>query len=258
MELIMIPLRKKQIMPFGSDLKISGVRNNKLNMFRNLVISLLALMAMCARAQTTRLIDERDGKAYAVVQVGSQTWMAENLAYAPGISTSADIVKRVREIFYAKPQDGSKFIELEKQYDKFIFCYNDDKSNCITYGALYTWEAALKSCPNGWHLPSKVEYDTLLSSFGHSRKDQYRALEAGGPSGLNCLAGGILLGFDTLVPGFEGQNRSGFYWTSTMSSKPGEVKKIQRMIFSKIFKKIVVNSNQERFPAAFSVRCIKD
>jgi len=30
----------------------------------------------------------------------------------------------------------------------------------------YTWEAAKKACPAGWHLPSKKEWDILVNRFG--------------------------------------------------------------------------------------------
>jgi uncharacterized protein (TIGR02145 family) len=215
---------------------------------------------MISHSQKTTLVDERDGKTYKVVQIGSQIWMAENLAYAPNIVSTKDVVSHVKEIFDTKPEDGrdAKYDEFEKVYDKLIFCYHDFDDYCRRYGALYTWEAALNSCPNGWHLPTKMEYDTLLSSFGRSRKDQYEAIAQGGSSGFDCIAAGILLGFDTLIPGFEGENRWGFYWTSTASPGPGKVKKIERMIFSKMLKKVIVNANKDRFQAAFSVRCIKD
>ena len=78
-------------------------------------------------------------------------------------------------------------IETEKS-----FCFNGDPSNCTKYGRLYTWAAAMDSvgewstngkecgyksecsptspvrgvCPNGWHLPTKTEFETLFSAVG--------------------------------------------------------------------------------------------
>jgi uncharacterized protein (TIGR02145 family) len=40
-------------------------------------------------------------------------------------------------------------------------CYDDKPENCEKYGRLYDWNAAMKACPNGWHLPSNEEWDNL-------------------------------------------------------------------------------------------------
>jgi PKD repeat protein len=76
--------------------------------------------------------DPRDGQTYQTVEIGSQTWMAENLNYETSNS----------------------------------WTYNNDPGYGNIYGRLYNWEAALSACPSGWHLPDKDEFNTLIVFLG--------------------------------------------------------------------------------------------
>jgi len=114
------------------------------------------------------LTDERDGKTYKTVVIGSQTWMAENLNYS----------------------DSTNYPSMKGRN----WCYENKLDSCSKYGRLYTWSAAMDSvgtfstngkgcgngktcsttypvrgiCPEGWHLPSKTEYATLITTVGGS------------------------------------------------------------------------------------------
>lgn len=104
--------------------------------------------------------DARDKQKYGAVQIGNQTWMAENLNYEYKVN-------------------GSTYGN---------WCYRDSLQYCAQYGRLYTWGAAMDSvttgcgngptacaassgkvrgiCPAGWHLPSRAEWSTLISAVG--------------------------------------------------------------------------------------------
>jgi len=93
-------------------------------------ILLLYLLALACEENapngTTK--DPRDNKTYKTIKIGEQVWMAENLNYEA---------------------EGSR-------------CYNDSTAYCEKYGRLYDWKTAMQVCPDGWHLPTDIEWDELL------------------------------------------------------------------------------------------------
>ena len=61
--------------------------------------------------------------------------------------------------------NGKKwFAQNANFYTDFSYCYGDDFKKCLDYGRLYTWAAAKKACPLGWHVPTKAEYESLIAS----------------------------------------------------------------------------------------------
>ncbi len=93
--------------------------------------------------------DTRNRRSYRTVQIGTQCWMAENLNIGDRINGNIS-------------QTANNTIEK--------YCYDNLESNCDTLGGLYQWDemmqyATIESkqgvCPNGWHLPSHVEWTTL-------------------------------------------------------------------------------------------------
>jgi uncharacterized protein (TIGR02145 family) len=163
------------------------------------------------------LID-RDGQRYNTVVIGTQRWMAENLNY----QTDNDP------------------------------CYANKLSNCETYGRLYSWKAAIKACPNDWHLPSDAEWDTLVNFAGGASTAGMQLKSANGWNGNGN--GTNDHGFSAL-PGGSDFNYAGSYGYWWSASENNASHAYSRSIYSGSG-----NVNRESTGKAYllSVRCVMD
>lgn len=139
------------------------------------------LLSTCLWGQTYPrgvYTDSRDGQTYSTVTIGDQVWLAQNLNYVT--------------------ENGSWPVPGE--------------STGKPYGRFYTWEAAKEAVPEGWHLPSKKEFETLAATLGitdlPNRDDLYPLLIEGGVSGFDAQ----LTGSHEGVYGKPGQTAS--FWSS--------------------------------------------
>ena len=112
----------------------------------------------------TGTVSDVDNNTYPTIGIGGQIWMAVSLKttnYSNG--TSIPLVT-----------DKSNWLALTATSKAYCW-YNDDIANKATYGALYTWAAAMNGvasttanpsgiqgvCPTGWHLPSDAEWSQM-------------------------------------------------------------------------------------------------
>ena len=178
------------------------------------------------------------GQTYDLVEIGDQCWMAENLNYETGNS----------------------------------WCYNNNSSNCDTYGRLYDWSTALGVCPSGWHLPSDDEWKILEGNadtqygVGDPEWDDtgYRGYDAGkrlkSTSGwYNNGNGTDAFGFAALPGGWR-YNFGSFgyiekyanFWSSTDESGPSAWFRGLDYDYDGVYR------NLNHKVDGFSVRCLKD
>ena len=167
------------------------------------------------------VLDDRDGQTYKTVKIGDQWWMAENLNYET---------------------DNS-------------FCCNDSAEYCEKYGRLYTWAAAMDSvgtwttngkgcgynktcsptypvrgvCPEGWHLPSTTEFETLFTAVGGVQDEDYTKEWNGAGTVLKSTSGWYndgngtdAFGFSALPAGdgyyggsYDLEDHYAYFWGST-------------------------------------------
>ena len=130
-------------------------------------------------------IKDIDGNEYAVVQIGDQCWMKENLRVKkfddgranPDLSPVSDVdVHGNRADIYYVPSSNKVF--TKNVCDQSIeIPYNSDYEK--QYGLYYNWYTAMGTnnpaydmhnvqgiCPQGWHLPDTAEWQTLERAAG--------------------------------------------------------------------------------------------
>lgn len=177
------------------------------------------------KPETSNFTDIRDGKIYKTVKIGDQWWMAENFNY-----------------------------DLAEGY----FGYDETVDERDSYGKLYTLEAAIRNCPEGWHLPTDEEWMELESYLGLNENELNKENDRGKYVGnLLKLDGGT--GFDITYGGYRnsGYDYNGHFgweahfWTSTITNE-GEIVRVVSKLTSGITRVIA------QFHGGSSVRYIKD
>lgn len=200
--------------------------NNK--KFKLIALFLLGVGLMGLKMQSTNTFaDSRDAKVYKTVKIGEQTWMAENLAY--------------------EPASGG------------YWAYNKNQKFVEDYGYLYNWRTACEVCPQGWHLPSKEEWETLINYLGGEEIAGEKLKEADtihwsnpnlatNESGFSALPGGIRYDDNNFLT----ITYNGFYWSSTeLYGYLG-----YHLMLGYGVGNITGDHNDKEF--GMSVRCIKD
>jgi uncharacterized protein (TIGR02145 family) len=110
---------------------------------RELGTSTLVSQSAAETSMCGTFTDPRDGYTYKVVRLrDGKWWLAENLRYESSGSFPAD----------EKP--SAEILKTNPNYDH------------RKYGRLYTWDAAQKASPPGWHLPSDREWSNMLKAYG--------------------------------------------------------------------------------------------
>ncbi|MDD4646309.1 MAG: PKD domain-containing protein [Bacteroidales bacterium] len=126
--------------------------------------------------------------------------------------------------------------------------YRRDSSFSIDYGCLYPSEKVGTICPDGWRIPSKSEWNQLLSQYS------YEDLLPGGKSGFNAILAGMMN--SRVKPKvLTGKGKYGHYWTATKPSGDGS---LSTWIISFDNIKRQMQSGYQFTSWSYSVRCVKD
>jgi uncharacterized protein (TIGR02145 family) len=233
-----------------------------------MLVGILSLSLFCSKGNPVNgntdnheygSLTDIDGNVYKTIQIGSQTWMAENLRTT-------------------KLNDGSS-IPLVVDSTTPGYCYYDNTTNSDTirkFGTLYNWYAVHtgKLAPAGWHVPDTTDWKTLenyLIANGYNwdgttvgnkiakslaaRTDWYAYTTQGTPgcdlttnnrSGFSALPAGFWAG------GFALRGNGLYWWTSTESDTSNACCRVLS------FARDDLNKANQLKHYDFSVRCVKN
>jgi uncharacterized protein (TIGR02145 family) len=178
-------------------------------------------------AEYDSFTDNRDKKVYKTVKIGTQIWMAENLAY--------------------KPTSGN------------YWAYDNNTSIVSRDGYLYDWETAKEVCPSGWHLPSDAEWTTLTDCIGGGSVAGSKLKEGGtthwkypntgatNETGFTALPGG-----DRGHGTFSDVGNYGKWWSASDEDPSNAWYRLMSFDGSYVYR-----SNYDK-KVGFSVRCLRD
>jgi uncharacterized protein (TIGR02145 family) len=226
---------------------------------------LSASTGLCPFVCGGQLTDLRDNKSYPTVQISNECWMAANLDYSSNGS------------FVTGNQHQTNNGVVEK------YCYDNNGANCAIYGGLYQWgemvnyyNGASNStawspapsgdlqgiCPTGWHLPTKTEWDAMITFLGGAGVAGGKLKEAGlthwaspnegatNQSGFTSLPGGLKQAPPDAS--FAIINSYSCHWVLTpISTWQAYMKRMD-------FNNSSVQEGNEDKSRGFSIRCLKD
>jgi len=204
-------------------------------------------------AQGVLKLNDIDGNLYNTIRIGDQIWMTENLKTTH--FANGDIIP-----------DGTGAGDISGETEpKYWFAYNDDLNNINPYGLLYTWYAVTdnrKVCPDGWHVPSIGDWNTLITYLGGSSVAGGKLKEAGTLHWASPNTGATNETGFTALPGGYRSNLGVFSlfgtWGSWMTSTESNPTSTWRadMLYNTSSVQITASSNSKAF--GYSVRCVRD
>jgi uncharacterized protein (TIGR02145 family) len=168
------------------------------------------------RLSEDALVDERDGQLYNILINGTQYWMAENLRF---------------------------------EFDSVNSYRNPDINEVY-----YTWKTAHQICPEGWRLPTEIDWNILLLSLGMPLADAGKifGFDKKGILAKRLLAKYTRDGFNVREVGYlnkfnKMEDNGAFFWSYELENE----KSSKAISISKRTEHIFFNKNNK-----LSVRCV--
>lgn len=182
-----------------------------------------------------------DRQNYNTIEIGNQCWLKDN------INTGIFILNQYTSEDHADSKNNNI---IEK------YCYDNKEENCVLFGGLYDWdemmlyqkqEGGKGICPDGWHVPSLTEWNTLIAFFG-GETVAGAPMKKAGSSGFEALAGGIR----GANGNFNLMGSGAYFWTST------QIEENNAWGVSLLYRGTALSPMYRNKVMGLSVRCIKD
>lgn len=213
-------------------------------------------------AYKQKMTDSRDQSQYNTIQIGDQTWMAENLKYYPNepVEISLPGIESPTDPYY------------------YVYGFDGDAGGAETLqafilgGTLYNWAAALDGeegsdtspsgvgiCPEGWHIPSGAEWGQMITAVGDDAgtilkdrlwwQEEDGGIDSTNDLGFNARPGGMR---NSTTPYYSGLLTNG-YWLTSDDVGTGEMRVVSMAYNASGVE--FINLPREN---AVSIRCVKD
>lgn len=165
------------------------------------------------------LFDQRNGKTYRTVKIGSQVWMAENLDVAT--FRNGDLIQEARTV--------EEWVDAGNKGIPAWCYYANDNLNTGKYGRLYNGFAMKDPrglAPLGWHIPSDSEWTVLTDFLGGDLVAGGKMKDVNGWNSPNTAANNSS-GFSAIPGGLRHYDgsflslRNEAYWWSSTITTPG-------------------------------------
>jgi len=129
-----------------------------------LQLNVLLLLASCNETKTPEPIKVGE------VKIGTQTWMSKNL----------DVEKFRNGDPILEVKSGADWLKAADNQEPAWCYYGNDSKNGLKYGKLYNYYAVIDYrglAPTNYHIPSDIEWKTLIDFLGAEPGTQLRSTE---------------------------------------------------------------------------------
>lgn len=134
-------------------------------------------------------------------------------------------------------------------------CYGNETKNCEFAGRYYDKKTIAEICPQGWHVPTQVEWEVLIETVGgFDIAEKMLKSNSGWKFDSTSNAGTDDYGFSAIPAGYMFKPADDWIYQDRMARFLSS----QERICLNLSKNRVYLAYEDDWPPAASVRCIKN